>query len=131
DQIKLDKFFLSNLKKHVEEKQLNHHFTQNVIELLNKPKANLSKYKKPLISGKFKMLLGLSIIALFLLVFYYGNNIGSGYSIEIPVSILNLLNFYQDFFTSENNLILILSAVSVGFWSLMFLDKIMNRLSLS
>ncbi|UZR94623.1 hypothetical protein [Chondrinema litorale] len=130
DQLRIDQFLSKSLKEHTDSPQLSAEFTDNVMEKLEVYQSSLSKSYKPILGWKFKAFYGLFFLGIIIISWMLIGNADVNYTITVPQSISNLLGFYNDFFTSGDNLILITVSISLGIWSLVLLDKLLNRLTL-
>ena len=130
DQMKIDQFFKRSIKKHNIVPEFSTDFTENVMHKLEQNQSSYSKYSKPILDWKFKLVYGIFFFGIILISWLLAGSSTISYSFQLPQSILNLLSFYSEFFTSGDNLILIIASVSLGIWSLLLLDKILNRVTL-
>jgi|GEM_PF-3796844 len=126
---KLDDFLRTSFKKNLKHVHPSEDFTEKVMSQLNETQFDLTKYNKPLFSNKLKWITGIFIIGILSTTLYFAFTSEGASNYQLPISVVNILDYYSSFFTLGNNLLMIISAVSLGFWSLMLLDKIMNKLS--
>ena len=106
-------------------------FTEKVMTQLNNTQFDVTKYNRPLFSNKLKWTTGILVFGILTATLYIAFTSESSSNYQLPVNVLNILEYYGSFFTLGDNLLMVISAVSLGFWSLMLLDKIMNKLSLA
>lgn len=129
NQQKLDDFLRNAFQKNLEHAHPAEDFTEKVIAQLNDTQLSVAKYNKPVFSTKLKWIFGISIIGLLSITFYVAFTTQGASSYQLPPHVVNLLHYYSSFFTFGDDFLMIISAVSSGFWSLMLLDKIMQKLS--
>ena len=126
---KLDDFLRNSFKKNLKHVHPSDDFTEKVMAQLNNTQFDLTKYNKPLFSNKLKWITGILIIGILSTTLYFAFTSTGVSNYHLPVSVVNIFEYYSSFFTLDDNLLMVISAVSLGFWSLMLLDKIMNKLS--
>ena len=129
NQQKLDAFFRVNFQKTLKKELPSDEFTDKVLHKLNK--TQLSSYKKNQVvfGRKIKWAFFSFIGVLMVFSVYFSLAVPGDNTYQLPPSIVNLLDHYAGLFSSTNNWLMFVSAVALGFWSLMLLDKVLQRIS--
>ena len=130
NQHKLDAFFKSAFQKNLGRELPSNDFTEQVLHKLNKTQMSTYKKNEVVFSRRIKWSFGIFMGLVLAVSLYFTVEMPSGSSsYQLPPSLVNLLDYYGSLFRSANNWMMLLSAVGLGFWSLMLLDKIIQKVS--